>query len=521
VQNINTRGKLIIGLGFAVLVALLIWVVQSFVPTSWKNAVTENIAPGASSSSTTISSSGADVINVCVVTWGGYVGGEYFNGGFKPSEDSRYFKQFGLKVNFQVMDDFVPSRDAWKSGKCNLLWATVDAFTTEAANFQRAGYDPRFVFQADWSRGGDAIVVGPGINSMKDLRGKKVAVAYGTPSHTFLLRMLESAGMQKDDISLIDTGSAIDAAKAFQTRSVEAAVVWSPDDATSVKAIPGAKVLVSSKQASHIIADGFFAKEDYIQAHREQIQHLIEGWMIGAAEINSDPAAKQKAATILADGLNLSTNDAMAAINNVRLTTFGDNLAFFGLDSSYTGMTGERLFRESGALYQKNGYTNLVPSVPDWRSVIDLSLLRNITTLSGPENAAENAVRFTAPTTADVQATAFTAKALSVQFSSGSAVLSEDAKTNIATNFVPTAQSFANTRIRIEGNTDSTGSRAVNIALSYRRAQAVKDYLATSFGFDSNRFVVLGNGPDNPVCGTTDAGCLAQNRRTDFELLKN
>ncbi|MEJ0053992.1 MAG: phosphate ABC transporter substrate-binding/OmpA family protein [bacterium] len=516
-HQITLKGRIYLGLGIAALAVILIWVLQNFIPTSWKDAVTETVAPGGSP--TTLSSDGSDVINVCVVTWGGYVGGEYFNGGFKPSEQSRYYKQYGLKVKFQIMDEFVPSRDAWKSDKCHLLWATVDAFTTEAANLQRAGYDPRFVFQADWSRGGDAIVVGPGINSMRDLRGRTIAVAYGTPSHTFLLRMLESANMQKGDVTLIDTGSAIDAAKAFQTRSADAAVVWSPDDVASVRAIPGAKVLVSSKQASHIIADGFFAKEEYIAAHREQLQHLIEGWMIGAAEINSDPAAKQKAATILADGLNLSVDDALAAINNVRLTTFGDNLAFFGLDSSYTGMTGERLFRDSGALYQKNGYANLVPSVPDWRTVIDLSLLRNIS-LTGPEHAAESTVRFAVPTTADVKANAFSSKALSVQFSIGSAVLTDEAKANIATNFVPTAQSFANARIRIEGNTDSTGSRAINVDLSRRRAQAVADYLG-SFGFDPNRFIVAGNGPDKPACGTSDAGCLAQNRRTDFELLNN
>ncbi len=512
-NRITLKGKLLIAGGVAILAALMLWIAQSVVPSSWKSA----IAPGGSSAANNVFSNDKDVIDVCVVTWGGYVGGQYFNGGFSPSEESRYFKDYGLKVNFQVMDDFTASRDAWKSDKCDLLWATVDAFTTEAANFQKAGFNPKFVFQADWSRGGDAIVVGPGINSMSDLRGRTVAVAYGTPSHTFLLRMLESAGMQKGDINLIDTGNAIDAAKAFQTRNADAAVVWSPDDTASVRAIPGAKVLVSSKQASHIIADGFCAKQEYLASHREQVMHLIEGWMIGAAEINSNPEAKQKAASILADGLNLSVEDALAAIDNVRLATLGDNQAFFGLDGGNAIMTGERLFRESGLLYQKNGYTDLVPSVPDWRTVTDLSLLRGIS-LSGQQHAAEGTARFAAPTASDTRANAFSSRALSVQFPTGSAVLSAEAKGIISNDFVPTAQSFANARIRIEGNTDSTGNRALNVELSRRRAQAVADYLA-EFGFDSNRFVVVGNGPDKQVCTTADVGCLARKRRTDFELL--
>jgi NitT/TauT family transport system substrate-binding protein len=485
------------------------------IPNNWKHA----IVPGGSGSPSTASSSGdKSVMNVCVVTWGGYVGGQYFNGGFNPSAESRYLKNYNLKVKFTIMDDFLASREAWKSGNCDLLWATVDAFTTEAANFQKAGLNPKFVFQADWSRGGDAIVVGPGINSMKDLKGKTVAVAYGTPSHTFLQRMLESSGMSISDIKLKDTGDAIKAGDAFKSHSVDAAVVWSPDDVASVRAIPGSKVLVSTKQASQIIADGFFAKSEYIDAHREDIKHLIEGWMIGAAEINSDPAAKQAAARILANAFNMSESDALGSINNVRLATLGDNKAFFGLDDSYTGITGEQLFRESGLLYRKNGYTDLVPSIPEWRTITDISLLRDIN-LEGPQNAAEGGPRFSAPDASLATAQAFSSKSLSVQFVTGSATLTEDAKASILRDFIPTARSFRDARIRIEGNTDSTGSKSGNVSLSRHRAQAVADFLA-DYGFDRNRFVVRGNGSSKPTCFMQTPECLSQNRNTTFELLK-
>jgi NitT/TauT family transport system substrate-binding protein len=498
-------GALIIGGGFG------IW---TKIPNNWKHV----IAPGGSRSTTSASAGDKSVMNVCVVTWGGYAGGQYFNGGFNPSAESRYLKNYNLKVKFTIMDDFVASREAWKSGSCDLLWATVDAFTTEAANFQKAGYNPKFVFQADWSRGGDAIVVGPGINSMKDLKGKTVAVAYGTPSHTFLQRMLESSGMSISDITLKNTGDAIKAADAFKSGKVDAAVVWSPDDVLSVRAIPGSKVLVSTKQASQIIADGFFAKSEYIDAHREDIKHLIEGWMIGAAEINSDPTAKQAAARILATAFNISDDDAVVMINNVRLTTLGDNKAFFGLDSSYTGMTAEQLFRGSGLLYQKNGYTDLVPSIPEWRTITDISLLRDID-LPGSQNDAEGAVYFTAPDASLATVQAFSSKPISVQFVTGSATLTEDAKTTIVKDFIPTARSFRDSRVRIEGNTDNTGSKSANRDLSRRRAQAVANFLA-SFAFDHNRFVVVGNGSSKPVCTTQDPECLSLNRNTTFELLK-
>ena len=53
--------------------------------------------------------------------------------------------------------------------------------------------------------------------------------------------------------------------------------------------------------------------------------------MIGASEINNSETSKRKAAKILTDGLGMP-EDCYDAINNVRLTTHGDNKDFFGLN---------------------------------------------------------------------------------------------------------------------------------------------------------------------------------------------
>jgi len=84
---------------------------------------------------------------------------------------------------------------------------------------------------------------------------------------------------------------------------------------------------------------------------------------------------------------------------------------------------------------------------------------------------------------------------------------------------VDIAKAFGNSRIRIEGNTDSTGDYANNISLSKRRAQSVADYLSAEYNMPENRFVIVGNGPDNPVASNNSETGRAQNRRTDFELI--
>lgn len=459
----------------------------------------------------------SDVINIGVVTWGGYAGGQYFNEGFKANKNSRFYKDYGFGVDFKVLDDFVASREAFRRGDVDLLWATIDAFPTEAGEL--ADYQPQVIFQADWSRGGDAIVARRGLNSVADLRGKKIAVAELSPSHSFLLWLLEAGGMTLKDVTIVAQASAIDAAEAFKAQQVDAAVVWSPDDEACLAAVAGSRVLESTKQASNIIADVFIAKKAWVEANQEKARQLYEGWMKGAAEINTNESNKRKAARILAENFEgVDEEWAFKAINNVRLATHGDNQNFFGMNNDYTGVTGDRLYSRMSQTYQSLGY--IEGRTPTWREIANSSLVRS-TNMTGAANAAEPSKSFTEVTKeeGDKKETIAT-KRVSINFRSGEFVLDENAKYIIDKEFVEIARAFANARIRIEGNTDNVGNKASNIALSQKRADAVRDYLVSEHGMPRNRFIVIGNGPDNPVADNgTEAG-KAKNRRTDFELVR-
>ena len=116
---------------------------------------------------------------------------------------------------------------------------------------------------------------------------------------------------------------------------------------------------------------------------------------------------------------------------------------------------------------------------------------------------------------------AFANKPVNIVFPSGSATLDENSKYIIDMEFGDIAKMFATSRIRIEGNTDNIGSAESNKALSLQRAQAVADYLVAKYGFDPNRFVIVGNGPDKPVATNDTEEGRAKNRRTEFFLLEN
>ena len=102
---------------------------------------------------------------------------------------------------------------------------------------------------------------------------------------------------------------------------------------------------------------------------------------------------------------------------------------------------------------------------------------------------------------------------LRLAFGPGSSTLTQTAQAQIRA-FAEALRrpQLVNVRVRIEGHTDSSGGRAVNMPLSQRRAQAVADYL-TAQGVPAERLEVRGFGYDRPLPGRPASA--SENRRVE------
>jgi outer membrane protein OmpA-like peptidoglycan-associated protein len=76
-------------------------------------------------------------------------------------------------------------------------------------------------------------------------------------------------------------------------------------------------------------------------------------------------------------------------------------------------------------------------------------------------------------------------------------------------------ESTPDSRVIIEGHTDSRGSEAYNEDLSRRRAEAVGEELVTR-GISSDRFEIIGRGEGYPVANNGTAEGRQQNRRVEI-----
>ena len=461
-------------------------------------------------------------------TYAGFLPFMYLNGGLEPNDESYIYKNYGLKLKIVVQDDFQAGRAAFKNGNIDVIYCTADAFPVEMSENSDMS-DARFFNISNWSRGADAIVVNKNVNTVGDLVGKIVACSEGTASHTLLLNTLETNGLswadvntdskiKRDKVNLKVVSSGLDAAAIFKAGQCDAAVVFSPDDQDIVNTIKGSKVLVSTKQASSIICDGLIAKASYLEENTENVRTLLAALFEANALMNTDPQAVATAAKAFAKAYGTDEEFAISGSQNIYYTTLADAGNFFGLNTSYTGVKGDELYSKMSRTYEG---LNLCRRPLSWRKVSDPSLIETLledpSVVKGNQNAEKPKV-FTAPTVEMETALSMSTKKLTIDFPVNGDVLNNDAKALIDREFVSIAKEFSGARIRIEGNTDNTGNANYNVALSKRRAQAVANYLVKEYGFDSNRFIIVGNGPEKAIRDGV-VGSNQNYRTTDFQLV--
>lgn len=454
-----------------------------------------------------------------VDTYTGWMPIVWGNGGLLGTKDSYFSENFGVRLKIVNMDDFEANRAAWKNGDIDMAFVTLDSYPVEMSS-SGTMTEARYFMIHNFSAGADAIVVNKSISTVADLRGKKIAYSEGTASHSLLLNTLEAAGLSGEDVSQVKTGYGSDVAQAFKSKQVDAAVVFTPDDEACLEAVPGSKILTSTAQANTLITDGFIAKKEWLEKNHDKVSKIVEALLWANSEITNDPKAYNEACQVFSETFDVPLDYVKSTGKKINFATLEDNINWFGLNSYYTGVKGESLYTKMSMVYTKLGLTR---SVLPWNKVstdefIDALSTENHLT-NNQEAVATKSKVFTAPekeleTTKEI----ISDKKVVIEFPTNGYTLTPEAKSTIDYEFVEIARQFNEVRIRVEGNTDNTGSAELNRELSKKRAQSVVDYLVSEYGMDKNRFVVVGNGPKHAIEDGVSGSNKAY-RTTDFQLI--
>ncbi len=452
-------------------------------------------------------------LRVGINTWAGHAPGVVANLGLLGKRDSLYKRDHGLDVEFKMIDDPAAKFAAFQAGQIDVMWDTVDSWAREASVLAEGKTRGRAIVMQDWSRGGDGIVSLATIRSVEDLAGKRIATTEFTPSHWLLLYLLNQSGLSPEEKAKIEKGLVITqdapaAAAMFKSGKVDAAVTWEPDLSGAVAARgDAAHVLVSTTAATNVIADVLVARQEVIDDAPATLAAFVAGWLEGIDAMKKDPAGSN---AILGDAMKLDAETVSGMLSGLKLATFADNAQFFGLTGGKAHF--ETLFDTAFRIWRKKG---VVTRAVDAKDHYEPRFVAALADQYRGQQVVEAKLPPRAPSTKDVP---IINKTLSINFTPGSDEIMPGSFFTLD-SLGDTMVSFGATYLRIEGNTDSSGKRVINVDLSRRRAIAVKAYLVKNYNLPTERFQTLGRGPDNPVApNTTEAG-RQLNRRTDIKVL--
>ncbi len=243
-------------------------------------------------------------VGLGVVTWIGY-------GPIYCAVANGYYRKYGLDVRLVNFSDNSTMPGALQSGQIEASTLTYDQVIAADAR----GWKLKVVMPVDYSVGGDAILATAKIQSVRDLKGHKVAFMAASPSDFLLGYALAREGLSERDVSPVNT-TPEGVVGIMAGGSTDAGVTYEPSVSVIAKAGGGRRfhVLMSSREARGMITDVLALKESAIAANPQRVDGLIRGTLDGLAFMKSDP---DKAVLIIAKRLDISPAEVLDQLRNI------------------------------------------------------------------------------------------------------------------------------------------------------------------------------------------------------------
>lgn len=207
----------------------------------------------------------AEPLKIAYSDWPGWVAWEI---GIKKD----WFKEEGVEVEFSWYD-YVASMDAYAAGQIDAVSMTNgDALVTGATGKPSVG-----ILINDYSNGNDMVVGKPGIESLKDLYGKKIGLEEGFVTHLLFLKGLEMNDLDGDSITIINTPTN-ETPQVLSSGAVDAIAAWQPNSGEALKLVSGSKPIFTSADAPGLIYDGLFVDPESLELKRDEWKKVVKVW---------------------------------------------------------------------------------------------------------------------------------------------------------------------------------------------------------------------------------------------------
>lgn len=279
-----------------------------------------------------------------------------------------WFTEAGLNVNLVWFSDYNASIQAFLAGKVD------GASVANGDNFMLSsqGVNGNIIMVNSMSTGNDIIIAKPGINSMKDLKGKTIAFEKGLVSELFYSTAMENEKQNMKEVKVVNAVTQ-ELSQVFNTPNIDAIALWHPFGLQALKSVPGSKVIYDSSKTPGLIYDVLSVNLPNIEKRKEDWSKLILVWD-KVVKYLEDPATHADGIKIMANRANVKPEDLENLMAGTTLLDLEDNKRVFekrdGLDSLYGSSHNVNNFNIRIGIYkdspdvEKTIYPELVNGLP-------------------------------------------------------------------------------------------------------------------------------------------------------------
>ena len=241
--------------------------------------------------------------------------------GYEPMYLARSLGYCG--VDKVQLIDFSSSSEvirAYRNGLIDVAALTAD----EALQASEGEAGHRIVLVCDFSDGADVLLAKPDIQSLADLKGRRVGVETTALGAYVLGRALERGGLSSDDVQVVPV-PLLEHESAFKSGAVDAIVTFEPHRSRLLAS--GARKLFDSSQIPGEIVDVLLTRKNLADSQRRDLDALISGWFRALDYLQKKPS---DAAARMAVREAVTPEEFLASLQGLKLPDREANLRLLG-----------------------------------------------------------------------------------------------------------------------------------------------------------------------------------------------
>ncbi len=277
------------------------------------------------------------------------------------AQEKGFFTQQGVKVEPVYLQNYVASLSEFSAGQYDGVAVAMGSLMS----IMGKNPDARVVLVTDQSAGGDAVVVQPNIQSVADLKGKRIGTKVGDFGELLVTTMLEKNGLTTDDVTLVNTEAEAIPAR-LQSGDIQAGQTWNPYLSEAVKA--GAKVLFSTKQAPGLVPNIIVFHGNVLSNRPNDIQAFTRAWFQALDYWQRNP---EESNTLIVKKLKIKLEEV--SLDGIDLFSRQDNLK-----AMTPGTTTESLYYTAKLYADFYIRTGGLSTSPDIQKSIDPSFVQQL-----------------------------------------------------------------------------------------------------------------------------------------------